>query len=86
MLGVEVLLLVVVFVPGVEIQEMAIGAGIGLQIEWNGSKKGIGGNGWVQQARLNRNDGAVVYDANMVQNGFHSRVIYSRSIFNTHRQ
>lgn len=86
MLGVEVLLLVVVFVPGEEIQEMAIGAGIGLQIEWNGLEKGIGGNGGVQQARLNRNDGAVVYDANMVQNGFHSRVIYSRSIFNTHRQ
>lgn len=86
MLGVEVLLLVVVFVPGEEIEEMAIGAGIGLQIEWNGSKKGIGGNGGVQQARLNRNDGAVVYDANMVQNGFHSRAIYSRSIFNTHRQ
>lgn len=81
MLGVEVLLLVVVFVPGEEIQEMAIGAGIGLQIEWNGLEKGIGGNGGVQQARLNRNDGAVVYDANMVQNGFHSRVIYSRSIF-----
>lgn len=86
MLGVEVLLLVVVFVPGEEIQEMAIGAGIGLQIEWNGLEKGIGGNGGVQQARLNRNDGAVVYDANMVQNGFHSRVIYSHSIFNTHRQ
>ena len=86
MLGVEVLLLVVVFVPGEEIEEMAIGAGIGLQIEWNGLEKGIGGNGGVQQARLNRNDGAVVYDANMVQNGFHSRVIYSRSIFNTHRQ
>lgn len=33
MLGVEVLLLVVVFVPGEEIEEMAIGAGIGLQIE-----------------------------------------------------
>ena len=81
MLGVEVLLLVVVFVPGEEIEEMAIGAGIGLQIEWNGLEKGIGGNGGVQQARLNRNDGAVVYDANMVQNGFHSRVIYSRSIF-----
>ena len=81
MLGVEVLLLVVVFVPGEEIEEMAIGAGIGLQIEWNGLEKGIGGNGWVQQARLNRNDGAVVHDANMVQNGFHSRVIYSCSIF-----
>ena len=80
------MLLVVVFVPGEEIQEMAIGAGIGLQIEWNGLEKGIGGNGGVQQARLNRNDGAVVYDANMVQNGFHSRVIYSHSIFNTHRQ
>ena len=66
MLGVKVLLLVVVFVPGEEIEEMAIGAGIGLQIEWNGLKKGIGGNGGVQQARFNRNDGAVVYDADMV--------------------
>ena len=47
MLGVEVLLLVVVLVPGEEIEEMAIGAGIRLQIEWNGLEKGIGGNGGV---------------------------------------
>lgn len=83
MLGVEVLLLVVVLVPGEEIEEMAIGAGIRLQIEWNGLEKGIGGNGGIQQTRFNRNDGAVVHDADMVQNGFHSRIIYSRSIINS---